>query len=64
MSPVSRGFFLPSSVALSRQETVWFAPETGRWVARESSGSYYVQDSSVDTPYDESAYRWDLLAWT
>ena len=28
-----------------RQETVWFAPEVGRWVARESMGSYYIEDS-------------------
>jgi hypothetical protein len=47
-----------------RQETVWFAPEVGRWVARESTGSYYIDDSSVDTPYDEAGYRWELLEWT
>jgi hypothetical protein len=47
-----------------RQETVWFSPEVGRWVARESTGSYYIDDSSVDTPYDEAGYRWELLAWT
>jgi hypothetical protein len=46
-----------------RQETVWFAPEVGRWVARESTGSYYIDDSSVDTPYNESGYRWELLEW-
>ncbi len=47
-----------------RQETGWFAPEVGRWIALESSGTYYIQDSSVDTPYSESAYRWELLEWT
>jgi len=47
-----------------RQETVWFAPEVGRWVARESKGSYYVDDSSVDTPYDENGFRWELLEWS
>ena len=30
-------------------------------MVRESSGSYYMDDSSVDTPYDEAAYRWELL---
>jgi hypothetical protein len=48
----------------SRQETLWFAPEVGRWVARESTGSYYQDDSAVDTPYSESSYRWELLEWS
>lgn len=26
-----------------RKETLWFAPSIGRWVARESSGSYQIQ---------------------
>jgi len=53
-----------SKDAAQRQETVWFAPEVGRWVARESAGTYYIDDSSVDTPYNESAYRWELIEWT
>jgi hypothetical protein len=53
-----------SRTACQRQETVWFAPEVGRWVVRESTGIYYIDDSSVDTPYDESGYRWELLQWT
>ncbi|MGO9934605.1 MAG: hypothetical protein ACLPV8_22705 [Steroidobacteraceae bacterium] len=52
-----------SRTACQRQETVWFAPEVGRWVARESSGIYYIDDSSVDTPYNEPGYRWELLEW-
>ncbi|MEP6883398.1 MAG: hypothetical protein ABJC66_01485 [Gammaproteobacteria bacterium] len=47
-----------------RQETVWFAPEVGRWVARESKGSYYVEDSLIVQPYDESGFRWELLEWS
>jgi hypothetical protein len=47
-----------------RQETVWFAPEVGRWVARESRGSYYVDDSAVDQPYNENGFRWELLEWS
>lgn len=47
-----------------RRETVWFAPETGRWAARESSGSFYVDDSAGDQPYLENSYRWELLAWS
>lgn len=53
-----------SRTAAQRTETIWFAPEIGRWVVRESMGSYYINDSSVDTPYDEPAFRWELLAWT
>jgi len=47
-----------------RQETLWFAPEVGRWVARESTGSYYLDDSVVDQPYNESGFRWELLEWS
>jgi hypothetical protein len=47
-----------------RKETIWFAPEVGRWVARESTGTYYIEDSSVDTPYDEPGFRWELTEFT
>jgi hypothetical protein len=47
-----------------RQETLWFAPEVGRWIARESAGSYYQDNSAVDTPYSEGSFRWELLEWT
>jgi hypothetical protein len=47
-----------------RQETLWFAPEVGRWIARESTGSYYLDDSLVDQPYSESGFRWELLEWS
>jgi len=48
----------------SRQETLWFAPEVGRWVARESTGSYYQDNSAIDTPYSENSYRWELIEWS
>jgi hypothetical protein len=47
-----------------RRETLWFAPEVGRWVIRESQGSYYVADSTIMQPYNESGYRWELLEWS
>ena len=47
-----------------RHETVWFAPEVGRWVVRESSGTYLRDESVDDTPANESSYRWELLSWT
>jgi hypothetical protein len=47
-----------------RRETIWFAPEVGRWVARESQGTYYLTDSTITQPYNESGYRWELLEWS
>jgi len=47
-----------------RHETVWFAPEVGRWVARESRGSYYPDDSVIDQPYNENGFRWELVEWS
>lgn len=47
-----------------RRETIWFAPEVGRWVARESQGTYYVADSTIEQPYNENGYRWELLEWS
>ena len=46
--------------AALRQESIWFAPEIGRWVARESFGTYR---ESVGTEVQESSYRWELLSW-
>jgi hypothetical protein len=47
--------------AAQRKETVWFSPEIGRWVVRESSGTFR-QD--VTEEFNESSYRWELLSWT
>jgi hypothetical protein len=47
-----------------RRETLWFAPEVGRWVVRESKGSYYEDNSAADQPYNENAFRWELLEWS
>jgi hypothetical protein len=48
-------------VSAQRGENIWFAPEIGRWVARESWGTFY-QD--VGERLHESSYRWELLRWT
>jgi hypothetical protein len=47
-----------------RKESLWFAPEIGRWVIRESSGTYYLDNSADDTPHEESSYRWELISYT
>ena len=57
----NRGITRTDSV---RQETIWFAPEVGRLVARESRGSYYVDDSAAVQPYNENGFRWELLEWS
>jgi hypothetical protein len=44
-----------------RQEDIWFAPEIGRWVKRESRGTF-IEDVGYDAK--ESSYRWELLSWT
>jgi hypothetical protein len=47
-----------------RKETLWFAPEVGRFVARESNGTYYLTNSVDDTPFDEGGFRWELVSFT
>ena len=47
--------------AARRIEHLWFAPEIGRWVMRESVGTYREQ---LRTDVNESNYRWKLLSWT
>jgi len=44
------------------KETVWFAPEIGRWVAREASGSYQIQ-GQVGAVIEEGSYQWQLTAY-
>jgi hypothetical protein len=53
-----------SRVSCVRKETLWFAPEVGRWIARESAGTYYLDDSVDDTLYEESSFRWELVSYT
>jgi hypothetical protein len=48
----------------ARRETIWFAPELGRWAVRESRGSYYLSQSVSDDVHEENAYRWELLEVT
>jgi hypothetical protein len=47
--------------AAQRREHLWFAPEIGRWVIRESVGTFHEQ---LATEVKESSYRWELLSWT
>ena len=45
-----------------RRDTVWLAPETGRWVAREVKGEYKVIGTETHDAY-ETSFRWELTAW-
>ena len=45
-----------------RKETIWFAPSIGRWVARESSGSYMIQ-GQLGTPNLEDSLQWQLTSY-
>ena len=45
-----------------RHEILWFAPEIGRWVARESSGSYQIQ-GQLGAVLLENSTVWQLSAW-
>ena len=46
----------------TRSETIWFAPQIGRWVARESSGSYQIRDT-IGPFLLEGSTKWELLSW-
>ncbi len=48
-------------VAGQRTETLWMAPQVGRFIARESTGTFY-QD--VGEQFNEPAHRWELLGYT
>jgi hypothetical protein len=47
--------------AAQRIEHFWFVPEIGRWVRRESVGTFR---EDLGTEVNESSYRWELLDWT
>jgi hypothetical protein len=46
--------------AAIRQENIWFAPEIGCWVVRESRGIFH---EDVGFEVKESSFRWELLNW-
>jgi hypothetical protein len=66
----------PTRLETERRDTLWLAPEVGRWVARETTGDYRVASHhrddwrwpwpmvSMDNWRREDRWRWELLAWT
>ena len=54
--------FDENNVNCIRKETIWVAPDIGRWVARESSGSYEIQ-GQLSTRILEDSFQWQLTSW-
>ncbi len=52
----------PNKINCMHKETVWFAPQIGRWVAREASGSYQLQ-AQMSSPILEGSYQWQLTSY-
>lgn len=52
----------PNIINSIRRETIWFAPQIGRWVARESSGSFQIQ-GQIGAVLLESSTKTVLLSW-
>ena len=44
------------------KETAWFAPQIGRWVARETSGSYRIQ-GQINAENMEDRFQWQLTSY-
>jgi hypothetical protein len=44
------------------KEVIWFAPQIGRWVAREVSGSYRIQ-GQLGVELTEASYQWQLTSY-
>jgi len=49
----------PNKVDCIRKETIWFAPQIGRWVARESTGSCRI-DGQISVESHEDSIQWQL----
>jgi len=51
-----------SRIYAMRTDTLWLAPEIGRWVARETNGEYWMS-SRKPSPIHEDHLRWELESW-
>jgi hypothetical protein len=52
----------PNKINCMHKETIWFAPQIGRWVAREASGSYQLQ-AQMGPPILEGSFQWQLISY-
>ena len=46
-----------------RRDTMWLSLEVGRWVARETSGEYFLSGSRMQSFSPEDHFHWELTAW-
>lgn len=48
-----------------RRDTMWLSLEVGRWVARETSGQYFLPGDKrfFESSSLENHFRWELTAW-
>lgn len=46
-----------------RRDTLWLAPEIGRWVARETTGDYRLSTGRGFSWQREDWHRWELVSW-
>jgi hypothetical protein len=46
-----------------RRDTIWFAPEVGRWVARETNGEFRISGRRGGWTGREDHFRWQLESW-
>jgi len=51
----------PNKFDCVRKETIWFTPQIGRWVARESTGSCITGAENVPIP--ENTTQWQLQSY-
>jgi hypothetical protein len=47
-----------------RRDTLWLAPEMGRWVARETNGEFRIASKRAGWTGREDHFRWQLENWT
>lgn len=52
-----------SRTETTRRDTLWLAPEIGRWVARETTGEYFVGGANGGFRGREAHHRWELVSW-
>ncbi len=49
-------------IETTRWDTLWLAPETGRWVAREIAGVFRAGSGPRSTSLEDKL-RWELVDW-
>jgi len=48
----------------TRMDRYWFSPDVGRWVVRETSGTYFIMAGSRRNDMKEDFFRYELQSWT